>query len=391
VNKEIKALGIDPGTKSFDLVVIEGEKVVAEESLETEEVARDPSKLVKVVDRLGPVDIIAGPSGYGTPVVCNKDIIDPRRFALEILLLTPEEELRKGLKRGHAGIAVYKALADVVEELWRKELNVCYIPSVILLPTVPFYRKVNKIDMGTADKLAVTALAIYDFSREHGVNYNEANLIVVEMGYGYNAVIGVKEGKVVDGMGGTLVSPGFLTAGSLDFEVAVAGRCWERSDVFEGGVSSICDTTSLEEFISNYSSSDRCYWAFKALIEGIYKSVASIKASVPEAKEILISGRLARYKEVYEEVAKVLERFGSVRRIKGLRGARISKEAGQGYAMIGEGLLNGQFKELVDILEIKKAKGTVADWIFHPRLETFKKMIREAYRASLRNPERFLS
>jgi predicted butyrate kinase (DUF1464 family) len=323
-------------------------------------------------------------------VICNEDIKDPRTFALEVLLLTPKEQLEGGLRRGHAGIAVYKALADVVEELWREKLNVCYIPSVILLPTVPTHRKLNRIDMGTADKLAVTALAIYDQSREAGVGYEDVNLIVVEMGYGYNAVIGVKNGKVVDGLGGTLVSPGFLTAGSLDLEVAVAGGCWERADVFVGGVSNLCNTLSVEEFIERRTE-ELCESALEALVEGVVKAVASVKVSVPEADTILLSGRLTRYKEIYEELSKRLEVFGYVRKIRGLKGAKISKEAGQGYAMIGEGLAGGHFKDLVEAMEIREARGTTLDWVVHPRVEEFKKRVREAYLRSLRDPERFLT
>ncbi len=389
-NKMVRALGVDPGTKSFDIVVIEEDKVIAEKSIPTEDIAKDPDVLIRAVKELENVDIIAGPSGYGSPVICNKDIKDPRIFALEILLLTPKEQLEKGLKTRHAGIAVYKALADVVEDLWREKLNVCYIPSVILLPTVPVYRKINKIDMGTADKLAVAALAIYDYSSYHGTSYEDASFIVVEMGYGYNAVIGVKNGKVVDGLGGTLVSPGFLTAGSLDLEVAAAGGIWERTDVFTGGVSVACKTLSVEDALEKRSKEVLCNNAFEAMIEGIVKAVASVKLSVSNADEILLSGRLTRYPRIYKEIVSVLEKFGNVRKLRGLRGARIAKEAGQGYALIGNGLANGYFNELTEHLEIKKARGTTLDWLIHPRTEMFKKRIRNAFMRSLREPKRFL-
>ena len=156
----VRALGVDPGTRSFDLVVVEGPRVVWEKSIDTVEVAQNPQKLLKAIEEASPVDIVAGPSGYGTPVVCNEDIVDVKRFALEILLLSTERDIEEGLSRGELGIAVYSALARVVEALWRSGLRVCYIPSVILLPTVPIHRKLNRVDMGTADKLAVTALAI---------------------------------------------------------------------------------------------------------------------------------------------------------------------------------------------------------------------------------------
>jgi predicted butyrate kinase (DUF1464 family) len=368
-----RALGVDPGTRSFDIVVVEGDRVVFEESIPTSEVARDPSTLIKAVERAGPVDIIAGPSGYGTPIVCNEDIVDPRRFALEVLLLTAEEQIREGLRRGHPGILVYKALADIVVELWRRRLPTCYIPGVIHLPTVPWHRKLNRIDMGTADKMAVTALAVYDFSRRHSVGYDEAGFILVEMGYGYNAAIAVKGGRIVDGIGGTLLSPGFLTIGAIDAEVAVAGGCWERSDVFDGGLSRLCGTLEPEDLLT-----PRCRDALEAMIEGVEKAVRALTHAV-KPREIIVSGRLSRIEGIYEMVRERLERIAPVAKLGFLEGAQKAKEAGQGYALVGEGLAGGRMAGLVRHMGITGAYGTSLDWIVHPRLEKAKRRLRRTY------------
>ena len=49
---------------------------------------------------------------------------------------------------------------------------------------------------------------------------------------------------------------------------------------------------------------------------------------------------------------------------KGLEGK--AKEAAQGSAIIGEGLLGGEFKDLVEHVEIRKARGSVLDYVKLP-------------------------
>lgn len=380
----VRALGIDPGTMSFDLVLIEEDKIIWEKSISTKELAHNPEILIKSVKEAGDLSIIAGPSGYGTPVVCNKDIIDPEIFAREILLLTSAEEIEKGIRRGELGIAVYKALVDIVIEFWRKQLPVCYIPSVILLPTIPIHRKFNKIDMGTADKLAVTILGIHDHCREYGFEYENASFILVEMGFGYNAVIGVENGLIVDGYGGTYTPMGFLTIGPIDSEVVVAGKNWVRSDVFYGGISTICKTLSINEALEKRREDPLCNQAFEAMYENLYKIVVGMAKTLDNPREIILSGRLIRYKEIYDEIVEKLDKILPVRRMKGLYGARISKEAGQGYALIAEGLANGYFKELVNHTKILEARGTVMDWVVHPRLINIRKKLVNAYKKSVK-------
>lgn len=387
----VKGLGIDPGTMSFDIAVIENDKVVWEKSISTIEVAKNPSTLVESVEEAGRVDVIAGPSGYGTPIVWNKDIIDPKVFATKILLLTDEEDIRRGVERGEFGMRVYDALTKVVVELWRRKLPVCYIPSVILLPTIPSYRKINKLDMGTADKMAIAVLAVYDQASRLGIGYDETSFILVEMGFGYNAVMAVNKGKIIDGLGGTLVPTGFLTIGPLDAELAVAGKMWERSDVFYGGVSTICETLNVEEAVRKYVEEVEPFKsAFESMFESLEKSVRSLLTSLPNPKEIIISGRLTRIQDIREEIERRLGKIAPVVKIKGLRGAKISKEAAQGYAIVAEGIGGGYFRKLVEHMEILKAKGTVMSWVHHPRLMKAKEELREAYKRSVKPEKQML-
>ncbi len=382
----VRALGVDPGTKSFDLALVEGREVVWEVSIDTVKVAERPSELLDAVSSAGEVDLIVGPSGYGVPVTCNTDITDPRRFALEVLLLTREEDLRGSRD---LGLAVYRALADAVVKLWESGLNVCYIPSVILLPTVPVRRKLNRVDLGTADKLAVTVLAAANLTESEGVELSELDYLVVEAGFGYNAVIRVKGGQVVDALGGTTLGPGFLTAGPMDLESVILGREWDRGDVFRGGVADACGTLNPVEALSG-EVGGLCKEAVEAMIEGVVRGVASITAVTGEPTQVFLSGRLFRIERLRSTVARALREIlpsATVGTMRSLRGAKLVKEAAQGYALIGEGLAGGVNAELVKHFRIPEARGTVLDHVTHPKLVEAREKLREAYVNSVRNPK----
>jgi len=384
----MKALGIDPGTRSFGLTVVDGEEVVWEDSIDTTAIAENPQSLIEAIEEANEVDIIVGPSGYGVPITFNRDIIDPRRFALEVLLLTRDEDLRSGVEKGELGIRVYEAIVKVVVDLWRRDLPVCYIPSCILLPTIPAYRKINKLDMGTADKMAVAALGVFDQSSRESVDYAEVNFILVEMGFGYNAAIAIDGGRIVDAVGGTLFQTSFLSMGAVDGEIAVMGREWIRSDVFHGGVADICGTLSLDEAIDEYERFEEPYYsAMESMLEGLEKTVRSLTSSVKEPREILLSGRYARHERLRNLVCERLGEIAPVRQLNNLLGAKISKEAAQGYAIIGEGIAGGVFSDLIKHMRIDEARGTVLNWVFHPRLKNAKERLLKTYIETVREPK----
>ena len=384
----MKALGIDPGTRSFDLTVVDGEEVVWEDSIDTTAIAENPQSLIEAIEEANEVDIIVGPSGYGVPITFNRDIIDPRRFALEVLLLTRDEDLRSGVEKGELGIRVYEAIVKVVVDLWRRDLPVCYIPSCILLPTIPAYRKINKLDMGTADKMAAAALGVFDQSSRESVDYAEVNFILVEMGFGYNAAIAIDGGRIVDAVGGTLFQTSFLSMGAIDGEIAVMGREWIRSDVFHGGVADICGTLSLDEAIDEYERFEEPYYsAMESMLEGLEKTVRSLTSSVKEPREILLSGRYARHERLRNLVCERLGKIAPVRQLNNLPGAKISKEAAQGYAIIGEGIAGGVFSDLIKHMRIDEARGTVLNWVFHPRLKNAKEKLLKTYIETVREPK----
>ena len=363
----VRVLGVDPGTFSFDVCGLENGKVFYERVIPTLEVAKGPEVLIKGLEDAGSVDLIAGPSGYGVKVTYLKDVEDPESFALNDLLLVRKEDVESALKRGDIGIMVYDAIVKATIEMKKRNMPVCFIPAVIHLPTVPWHRKINRIDMGTADKMCIAVLGVYDQARKLGIDYSEVSFILVEMGFGYNAVIGVENGRIVDGIGGTMGYMGFLTAGSLDAELVQLVGTWEKSDIFTGGGSTAAGVQLPEQLVEKASTDERCRAVLEAIIEGIEKMVASMRVSVKKPREILLSGRLTRIKGIREMIEERLSDYGEVRQIGWLEGAREVKEAAQGYAMVADGLAGGVFKKLIEWMKIPEASGTTLDYIVHPK------------------------
>lgn len=371
----VRVLGVDPGTFSFDLCGLDNGTVAYEQVIPTPQVANNPETLIQACEAAGRLDLITGPSGYGVQLISLSNIDDPEDFTIAALLLSRKDEIDKPYVRGELGIMVYRAMATAVKKMKEKAMPVYFIPSVILLPTVPAHRKFNKIDMGTADKMCIAVLGVHDQSREHGVDYSEVSFILVEMGFGYNAVIGVHGGRIVDGIGGTVGGMGFLTIGGMDAELVQLVGSWERSDVFYGGARDITGKQTPEDIVRNLYTEEACRLGWEAMIEDIEKEVAAMTIPVPKAREILISGRLTRVAEVKETLFHRLSKYGHVREIGRLEGASNVKEAAQGYAIVADGLAGGRFSDLIEWMKIKEAKGTTVDYLFHPRAKKLRAML----------------
>jgi predicted butyrate kinase (DUF1464 family) len=97
------------------------------------------------------------------------------------------------------------------------------------------------------------------------------------------------------------------------------------------------------------------------LLESVAKGVAAMMVSVEKPREILLSGRLSRIPEISQALEVKLGRFGKVRKVG--RRAGVAKEAAEGAYIIGEGLLGGKYKGIVDCLKLRGARGTMFDHV----------------------------
>src|SRR2546426_9278695 len=63
-----RVIGIDPGTVTLDLCGLDDGRVFLDRSWPTAEALSEPARFVAELEAAGPLDLVAGPSGYGLPL-----------------------------------------------------------------------------------------------------------------------------------------------------------------------------------------------------------------------------------------------------------------------------------------------------------------------------------
>ncbi len=364
----VRVIGIDPGTRSFDFCGLEDGEVFLQTSITSVEVADNPQSILDVITKARNIDLVAGPSGYGLPLLPASKVTEKEFF--QLVLVRHDDDK----------IPVLEAIKDMVRLVQQTDINMLFIPGIIHLHSVPAWRKHNRIDLGTADKLCCAILGVYDQAGRLKIPYQETAFVLVELGYGYPAAVAVENGLIVDGVGGTIGGPGFLTLGGMDGELAYLLRGFSKGTLFQGGVLSALDDPNLspEAFAEIVKEGDKkAQEAWNAVAEGLTKSVAALTISVKEPREILLSGRLTRVPFLVQDLTHRMEQFGiPVTRVQRL--GQQSKEAAQGAALFAEGLAGGPAETLVKTMRLKECSGTVLDWISLPQAQQIRNMYKEA-------------
>lgn len=346
-----RVIGIDPGTVTVDLCGLEDGRVFIDLSILTSEALASPSRILDLLERSKPIDLVAGPSGYGLPLMAARDLTDAD---LRLAFLAAEGE--------SGGIGGLRAL---VRELSRASTPVVLTPGVIHLATVPAHRKVNRVDMGTADKVCAAALAIVEQAERRRCGVQDVSLVLLELGGAFSAALAVDGGRIVDGMGGSSGPLGMRAAGALDGEVAFLAGTVSKRMVFSGGAETIAGMPgmSAESLAASQTPQGRMAW--EAYMESAAKAVAALAVAVPQAHDVILSGRWSRSPRVRDELAHRL--LGvvdgvSVRPLDGFASA--ASAAAQGAALIADGLSGGRAGPLVDRMDLAGARGSVLDHLF---------------------------
>ena len=248
-----RVIGVDPGTVSLDICGLEDGRLFLDLSLPTGDALADPAALVTLLESAGPLDLIAGPSGYGLPLIAARDLTDND---LRLAYLAAEGEA--------GGIGGVRAL---MRALARSSLPVVLTPGVVHLPSVPEHRKVNRVDMGTADKLCAAVLALRQASAEDGGPLSETSCFLLELGGAFSAAIAIQNGRIVDGVGGTSGALGLRAAGALDGEVAFLARAVSKDLLFGGGALAVAGMPDASGAALAAAASPRARIAWEAYLE----------------------------------------------------------------------------------------------------------------------------
>ena len=334
-----RVAGTDPGTSSLDLLLLEDGNVCDQCRFTPQELQADPSQPARWLSERGPLDLVVGPSGYGLPLVQARDCSE-RDLALMSLVRPNDRGREQGVLQFHA----------MVRGLIASGLPVVFVPGVIHLATVPSWRKLNRIDLGTADKLCVVALALMQEAARRGRTFADCDFCLIELGSAFTACVVLRAGRVVDAAGGTSGPLGWSSGGAWDGEFAYLLNPLAKRDLFAGGVLSDWDPAE----------------ARSAFRESLVKTVAGLQALTPFGRVVLSGRLLERESDFAVLVEGDLAPFGEVLRLPSLPGAWV-KHAAQGAALIADGLAGGQHAKLVEHLDMRRAGGTVLDWLRHPR------------------------
>jgi predicted butyrate kinase (DUF1464 family) len=328
----VRVAGTDPGSSSLDVVILQDGVVVDQARFLPEQLRGGATAPLQWLQERGPYDLIAGPSGYGLPLVRAAACTD---LDLERMTLVRPDE------RGRAdGVTGFGTL---LRGLRASGLPVVFLPGVVHLASVPEHRKLERIDLGTADKLCVAALALAQALRTRA----KLTFGVVELGSVFSAGLVVAEGRIVDGVGGTAGPAGWGSMGCWDGEVAYLCSPLAKGDLFAGGC----------------AAGEAGLLRFR---ESILKTIAGLRAVTP-FERVYLSGRLLEtHPEVVSRVVTDLATLAQIEVLTSLPGAWV-KHAAQGAALLADGLAGGASAALVERLQLRDAHGSVVDWLRHPK------------------------
>src|SRR2546427_4438389 len=87
-----RVVGIDPGTVSIDVCGIDDGRLFLDHSFPTGRAVAEPAAFVALLDAAGPLDLVAGPSGYGRSEEHTSELQSQSNLVCRLLLEKKKKE-----------------------------------------------------------------------------------------------------------------------------------------------------------------------------------------------------------------------------------------------------------------------------------------------------------
>ena len=347
VESSHKSLGFDPGSSLWKVAILDDRSLISTQSLGTDRVSAEPESIRRLIDRHKKgLEAIAAPSGFGLPVT-TVDKVGEREIRL--MTLKKDETSIVGLTK------VIEILKDVQDELGIR----CFVlPSVKHLPTVPRWRKINRVDLGTSDKLCAAACALQAISQERLTSYGRTSFVLGEVGSSFVSMICVKEGKIVDGIGGTNAGFGTRASGALDAELAHIWSFPGKAGIYSGG---LIDAAGMSPKEIERSLPDPKNPRMKLAITRFAECFASDAIAISSRNRVKLFILSSVLGPLVNNVLENAVRGVGLEPVKDLTG-EISASIGAAY--LANGLIGGRYQTLSESLGLLSAEGSVMEELF---------------------------
>jgi len=321
-----RVVGTDPGTSSLDVILLVDGSTAAQARFLPQQIAGGVHELLDLLQNWSPLDLIAAPSGYGLPLIRGDRLTEDHIDQMSLIRL---EE--RGRSSGVIG------LRSMARSLAASGFPVVFLPGGFHLPTIPAHRKAGSVDLGTADKVCVAALALWANGQHTGTPFENSTFAVVEVGSAFTAVLVVAGGRLVDAACGTRGPIGLRSRGLWDGEMAYWLCPLSKSDLFRGGLEDLGELGPA---------------AFR---ESLTKHLAGLRA-VTAFETIYLSGEGLKRPEILEIATAAAAEVGRPVPLPSLPGTWV-KHAAQGSALLADALAGGIHSELARALELESASG----------------------------------
>jgi predicted butyrate kinase (DUF1464 family) len=184
-------------------------------------------------------------------------------------------------------------------------------------------------------------------------------MILLEMGGGFTAALAIAKGQIVDGMGGSSGPLGVRAAGALDGELAyLLAPALTKNTLYSGGALDPAGELQITDLDALWSSPEHAE-GWTALLEAAVKAVRALSVSVPDPREVVVSGRLARLPGLVSSLASSLEAIAPVLPlVPGQASA-----AARGGALLADALTGGPYAALAEALKLRDSSGSALDYL----------------------------